>query len=789
MGGRLKNILALCTVCLFVLSCFKEETVVIIPARQWVTHTVAVVAPLGDPVTKARLERTVGWFLENFREAQRYDTLAVELKIEWYDECSEDLVALSERLAPREDIDAIIGPFGTDAFSSFAPACFFAEKPLIAPTVTSEEVLRRYAVPSSSGQQKKHPFLWALTESDIKLVETLISGHAALRELLDLTGNPTALFLAPDNTYGLTFNYWAPFFSLNYNVNLVYNGLYSSPEDMVEKMGTKMTAYSNRAHSFASLCVIENAEQFYYAAKAQRSYTLNLVLPGFSELGMDPNDPLLDSAWELYATYFRPYFIWSGLCEESVQSLGEEGLRMIQGHQGYTPYPDPSTGFAVGYEARFAAKPTFAESKLYDALMLAGFAVNYAEHQGPMPKQNKNRRINESIIAITSPDSGDNVPGGAAWNPKVMQTYLKALENGHLYHFVGASADIRFDPENYTATTRTTYLLWQILNGEIVHRSFFGGDSSHNASHIATWEYLYSKEKALTYFNTLNGGFHNIQYPELTDQYAVLVQGSAGFGNYRHQADVLNMYQLLRRGGFDDNHIILVLDAALSQDERNPLKGVIRASEMGEDLLGGTGSLPKAVVDYDSAGLDANDIADILLGNSSDKLPTVLPRDSGQNVLLYWSGHGANLDEEASYEFEWRDSGPGKGFSDELLRQTVSNLLQMQQARKLLIIAEPCFGEGVVQRLEGIVGVMALTGAAYNEQSWADNWSSEYQVWMSDRFSQNVVDFLTEQPQGTYKDLYLHCAKYTLGSHVRIVNATRFGNLSDTSPQEFVQKY
>ena len=209
---------------------------------------------------------------------------------------------------------------------------------------------------------------------------------------------------------------------------------------------------------------------------------------------------------------------------------------------------------------------------------------------------------------------------------------------------------------------------------------------------------------------------------------------------------------------------------------------------MGEDLLGGTGSLPKAVVDYNSAGLDACDIADILLGKSSDKLPIVLPKDKGLNVLLYWSGHGANLDEDAGYEFEWRDSGPGNGFSDELLRQTVADMLLMQQARKMLIIAEPCYGEGVVKRLEGITGVMAITGAAYNEQSWADNWNSEYQVWMNDRFSQNIVDFLTEQPQGTYKDLFLYCSQHTLGSHVRIVNNVRFGNLSDMSPQEFTQK-
>ena len=786
MCNKFKNILALWMACLLVLSCFKEETEVIVPARQWVTHTVAVVAPLGDAATKARLERTSGWFLENFREAQRHNKLAVDLKIEWYDELSEDMVSLSERLAPREDIDAIIGPFGIDALSSFAPACFFAEKPLIAPTATSEEVVRRYAVPSSSGQQKKHPFLWALTESDVKLVETFISGHATLRKVLDLYGTPLAVLLSPDNTYGLTFNYWAPFFTQNFDMELIYNGLFSDPEDMARQLES---CFSDASMSIrvATLFVVENAQQLYAATRAQRKLTLDLAIPGFEYLGIDHFDPMLDAYWETFASFFRPYFIWAGISEEAVQSLGEEGLRMFQGHQGYTPYADPSTGFEPGYEARFGIKPTFAECKLYDALMLAGFAICNLEHQEAPAEGSKNRRMNESIIAVTSPSADENSLSGAAWNPTVMQSYLKAMEQGKLYHFTGASGNISFDPENFTATTHTTYLQWQIINGEIVHRAYFGEEGGHNATHTAAWKYLYSQEQALKDFHKFITGSYDIDYPALTDQYAVLVQGSAGFGDYRHQADVLNMYQLLRKGGFDDDHIILVLDNALSQDGRNPQKGIIRASEDGQDLLGGTDGLPKAVVDYDTAVLSAKDISDILLGNGSDRLKTVLPADAGQNVLFYWSGHGG-LNDDGTYEFKWRDTAPGEGFTEELMRQSAADMLNMQRCRKMLIIAEPCFGEGVVRSLEGITGVMAITGAAYNEQSWADNWSNEYGVWMSDRFSQNVVDYITQQPQGTYEDLFLYCAQHTLGSHTKIVNAARFGNLSTSNPGEFVRK-
>ena len=766
-------------------SCGKDEPEVIItPARRWVPHTIAVVAPLGDASTKVRLERTAGWFLENYREAQRLDTLAIDLRIEWYDELAEDAAALGRNLAAREDIDAIIGPFGNDALAAFAPACSRHEKPLIAPTVTSDEIVRRYAVPTAAGQQEFHPFLWALTESDVKLIETLISGHATMMRLYEYDDKASGILLCPDDSYGLTFNYWAPFCAQNYNLDLLYNGLYASSEELSADMRAAIEANTDKNLGLATLCVVETAGQLYTAARTHRQSALELR---FEDLfGTDPDNPETDAWWPVFSLFFRPYFVFPAISEEAVRSLGDRGRRMLQGHQGYTPYADPSTGFELAYQAHFDASPTFAECKFYDALMLSAFAVNYAEHQGLQPAGSRNRQINEAIIAITSPAADESILSGAAWSPSVMQPYLKAMEDGRLYHFIGASGDIGFDAENFTATTHTTYLKWQIIDGEIVHTAYFG-EGGHSSSHNAAWKYLYTQEQAEQDYETYTSGAGTIQYPELTDRYAVLVQGSTGYINYRHQADVLSMYQLLRKGGFDDDHIILVLDKSLANDPKNREPGIVRSRMGGKDLLGGTDGLPQALVDYDSATLSVSDIADILLGNGSDRHPAVLPRDKGQNVFFYWSGHGRNQSNGRSNEFVWRDSAPGQGFTAELLRQTAGEMLERQYCRKLLVVAEPCYGEGVVRPLEGITGVLAITGAAENEQSWADNWNNDALVWMSDRFTQNMVGYLDERPDASYRDLFLHCAQHTLGSHAKIVNAVRFGNLNNALPSEFMQ--
>jgi len=122
------------------------------------------------------------------------------------------------------------------------------------------------------------------------------------------------------------------------------------------------------------------------------------------------------------------------------------------------------------------------------------------------------------------------------------------------------------------------------------------------------------------------------------------------------------------------------------------------------------------------------------------------------------------------------------------MRQTAAEMLNTARCRKLFVVAEPCYSESVVRPLEGINGVLAMTGASGSEQSWADNWSTTALVWMSDRFSQNFVEHLTENPSSNYRDLFLYCAKHTLGSHAKIVNASHFGNLYNNSPQEFIVK-
>lgn len=745
--------------------------------RQWTEYTVAIVAPAGE----TRLERTAEWFEENFHQAQLHNSRAVDLRLEWYDESSEDLEKLSQELSGREDVLAVIGPFGNDNLATFAPACKKTGKPLIAPTATSEDIIRRYAVTTSGMSVNRNPFLWSLTESDVSFTGLMMSSYASLSKYYsDIIDKPRAAFFSPEDTYGTTFNYWAPFYSLQFDVDLQQNLQYSTPQDLLSKLDAYRKIMDGQGKATSAIfCVAETAEQIYNVARANRIAVMSDEFWSLLHDSNDPDDPENDKEWQMFKSSYNTYFATPGFHEEDLDAIGPRSWKILQGHEGFSPYADPSTGFELSYEVRFGTKPGFEECKFYDALMLAGFAACYVDHtEGGFD----NDSVNQAIIELTMNADGA-VLGGAAWNATSMEVYLSALEQGQLLHFIGASGEINFDKDTYTAATSTTYVHWQILDGKIHHRNYFGGSGGRTSDANAAWMYLYNEQQAQADFDAQAEGGAAPDYPALTDQYALLVQGSSGFSNYRHQADVLGVYQLLRSGGFPDDHIILVLDKEMAANGNNPQRGTVRSAEDGPDLLGGTDGLPAAAVDYDNKDISPSDIADILLGRQSARLPTVLPQEDGINVLVFWSGHGSSALDGGADEFCWREERPGNGFGAGLLEETVGGM----RFRKLLMCVEPCYGEAVIRPLEGIPGALAMSGASATEQSWADHWNTEARFWMCDRFSLNLTEYLTQNPATNFRDLFLYCAAHTLGSHARIIGAATYGNLYLEGPEEFIR--
>lgn len=784
--------------CCMLSACHEDHTFDVDPSYRQVEKRLAIVGPLSDAAMKARLERTAQWFEENFKEAQQGDTVQVCLKLEWYDEKTANIEALSRELSSRNDVVAVVGPFGNEAMAQFVPACQQTHKPIIAPTATCEDLVRRYAVSSvgKNDRVNKQAFFWPLCETDVILAETMLGHYATSIGHWSEMAHPNAAIFSPDNMYGQTFYDWMPFHARNMNIELLRNVRYGTTEELKASVRDYLDEVEKDAMENIltnSFCVVQSTRQLCDVVRNRIDW--------FVEKGADPTS---EDGDKVYESLYRTWFVFPDLSQESLDELNAEEVKMLDYYQGFIPYADKATGFETAYMERFGTSPTFAEAKLYDALLLVGLASRFYIQEFTVGSElwidelSPNEMMNFSILLIgVEREKGMPSNSVPAWRGEGLRHHLDKLKDDEamLPPLWGASGYIVFDKETCSQLGRTTYVQWQIVNGSIQHNIYYGPQGKEVVNENASWDIFYDEETAQQDFaNMATDKDLGIVYPAMSDQYAVLVQGSNGMDNYRHQADVLSVYQLLRRGGFDDDHIILILDGALANDRYNKEPGIIRNDIYGPDLLGGTDAeegYPAAVVDYDSDSLSAADISDILLGKSSSHLPVTLPRSESSalpNVLLYWSGHGRNNNLHGIDELSWRDEQAGRGMTSTLLRQTVEQMA----IRKMLVITEPCYSEGVITQLQGLTGVLAMSSASGDEQSWAENWNpymGRYGgVWMCDRFTHNLVSCLTEDASITYRGLYLYCMSHTIGSHVKLVNADHFGNLYNTSPYEFVVK-
>lgn len=565
---------------------------------------------------------------------------------------------------------------------------------------------------SSAGKDtNKHAFFWPLTETDVRFCETLMSRYITYLgdyvELLNL--HPNAAFFAPDDMFGKTFTDWAPFHANNLGIMLTDNTSYRDTDALLaavtdylskQKDGEGALDITTNSLASANFCVVESVQQMVSVARRRRQWMLQQTgLLTWDEPVTDWENPAYDQYAAEIEGYLRSWYGCINLSEESIAALSERDKAILQGCQGFMPYADPASGFEQKYEKRFGTKPTFAECKLYDALLLTGEAArSYEKTVGEEAKQDftENQLFN-ACICLVAFETSDGKP-----------------------RLTGTSSPIAFHAETFAQIGHTTYLHWQIRDGKLVFLTYIAPDGDTKVGTDASW------------------------------------------------------------------NIILILDASLPNE-----LGVVRSEYIGPDLFGGSDNLPRAVVDYDNASLTAADIAEILQGKIPST-PNAVGGWGADNVLFYWSGHGRKG------EFVWRDGKAGSGFTAELLRSIAEQMMEgdgsANKCRKLLVIAEPCYSESVIQPLEGLTGVLAMSSASGEEKSLAENWHPDlgpYGTWMADRFTRNVVRFLADHSGGgnlqspTYHDLYIYCVRNTLGSHPKIVNAFNFGNLYADSPLEF----
>jgi len=70
-------------------------------------------------------------------------------------------------------------------------------------------------------------------------------------------------------------------------------------------------------------------------------------------------------------------------------------------------------------------------------------------------------------------------------------------------------------------------------------------------------------------------------------KWALLVSGSKHYYNYRHHTNICHVYQILRRGGFEDENIIVFMYDDIANHLDNPRPDIIINQPNGYDVYHG----------------------------------------------------------------------------------------------------------------------------------------------------------------------------------------------------------
>ncbi|CDP09908.1 unnamed protein product [Coffea canephora] len=120
-------------------------------------------------------------------------------------------------------------------------------------------------------------------------------------------------------------------------------------------------------------------------------------------------------------------------------------------------------------------------------------------------------------------------------------------------------------------------------------------------------------------------------------RWAILVAGSNGFANYRHQSDICHAYQILKRGGLKDENIVVFMYDDIANNKLNPRPGIIINRPDGDDVYAG---VPK---DYTGKAVSPENLFAVILGDKSAVKGgngKVVNSSSNDRIFIYYSDHG-----------------------------------------------------------------------------------------------------------------------------------------------------
>ena len=662
------------------------------------SYKVAVVLPSSE---KAELSKIVDWAQETIKAAQMGQESRIELELEWIDEDGSQMAREVSRVAHDNSYAAIIGPRYSRNARTIAKESLSYRIPVLTPSVTSTEFQRIYA-----GSNMTEPNVFCLAENDMAQCQAMISKARA--------NNYSRISLISRD--GKKDDYAASF------------------QQFYAYMAREMDMEVEETYFY------ENKEELKAAIQKAIAVEEEAPYPGVLFFVPSSAQDMLDFDEAIKLSEDSEYL--SIVCTDMAYDLSLEGKLKNYNYEGTTLSSRPGEGFDVAWKSRCGTLLPGGYAQLYDCFYLVALAAAVVEGGGAAS-------VREAIVSLTSGEKASTPI--YPWTASGMRDAFRAAREGDYRRITGVSGPLEFESQTHICQLGTTYSTWTYIDGKYVEtgrfsRDFTGGD-------LWNWtntqiEDMYDEQAA------------DLPYPDLRDHYAVVIATSTGRSNYRHQADALAQYQMLKGFGYNDDHIILILEDDLGSD--------VHVTPGGENLRTG------AVIDYMTSRVTPEDLRNIFSGTLTERTPAVVQGGPGTNVFLFWSGHGAR-DEVLM----WAD--------DKLEAETFRGILEGAEGnyRKLLAVMETCYSGSIGSYCEGLPGVLLLCATRSGETSHAD--VLEDGIYLSNRFTRVFRSEVEANPAISLHDLYYQLATHTTASHAGLYNDACYGNVYRNTLEEFLK--
>jgi legumain len=211
--------------------------------------------------------------------------------------------------------------------------------------------------------------------------------------------------------------------------------------------------------------------------------------------------------------------------------------------------------------------------------------------------------------------------------------------------------------------------------------------------------------------------------------WALIVAGSNGYDNYRHQSDACHAFQIMKKNGIPEENIVLMMYDDIANNEENPTPGVVINHPNGPNVYDGI------KIDYKGTTVTPGNFLSILSGDS-EKMKgigtgKVIKSGPNDHVFVNFVDHGA----------------PGiLAFPDDVLNakdliKTIKDMYTDKKYGQMVFYIEACESGSMFENLlPSNVNVYATTAANAEESSYACYYDAKYSTYLGDVYSVNWME-------------------------------------------------